>query len=117
MVAVIKHPAFPVTIVLEGNKGSLRAGLAAEVKFTQTNGGEDNYFILPITAVAHDTKGDFVFVLEASSDKQGVVNKKYIEIKEIVQQGVRVTGGLNDGDNVVTAGITVIRDGMTVKVE
>ncbi|MFK7795112.1 MAG: efflux RND transporter periplasmic adaptor subunit [Gammaproteobacteria bacterium] len=109
--------AFPVTIVLEGNNGSLRAGLAAEVEFTQTNGTGENYFILPITAVAHDATGDFAFVLEASGDKQGVVSKKYIEVKEIVQQGIRVTGGLNDGDDVVTAGITVIRDGMTVKIE
>lgn len=109
--------AYPVTVVLEGNNGSLRAGLAAEVKFTQTTGSEESYFILPITAVAHDDKGDFTFVLEAGADKQAVVNKKYIEVKEIVQQGIRVIGGLNDGDNVVTAGITVIRDGMTVKVE
>ena len=110
--------AFPVTVTLDGDHETLRAGLAAEVEFTQGNGSDENYFILPVTAVAHDERGDFAFVLEASEkDKQGVVRKKYVEVKEIVQQGVRVTSGLKDGDNVVTAGITVIRDGMTVKVE
>lgn len=110
--------AFPVTVVLDGSNETLRAGLAAEVEFTQSNGNEENYFILPVTAVAHDEQGDFAFVLTSSeNDKQAVVKKKYVEVKEIVQQGIRVTSGLNNGDSVVTAGVTVIRDGMTVKVE
>ena len=110
--------AFPVTVELDGDHESLRAGLAAEVEFTQSNGDDENYFILPVTAVAHDEQGDFAFILETGEkDKQGIVRKKYVEVKEIVQQGVRVTSGLEDGDNVVTAGVTVIRDGMTVRVE
>ena len=110
--------AFPVTITLDGDHEGLRAGLAAEVEFTQSNGNEENYFILPITAVAHDEQGDFAFVLTSSeNNSQATVKKTYVEVKEIVQQGVRVTSGLNNGDNVVTAGVTVIRDGMTVKVE
>ena len=110
--------AFPVTITLDGDHEGLRAGLAAEVEFTQSNGGEENYFILPVTAVAHDEQGDFAFVLTPGEDnKQAVVKKTYVEVKDIVQQGVRVSRGLNNGDNVVTAGVTVIRDGMAVKVE
>ncbi len=110
--------AFPVTITLDGNHEGLRAGLAAEVEFTQSNGAEENYFILPITAVAHDEKGDFAYVLNAGeSSEQATVKKTYVEVKEIVQQGVRVTSGLNNGDKIVTAGVTVIRDGMAVKVE
>ncbi|MDW3095538.1 MAG: efflux RND transporter periplasmic adaptor subunit [Gammaproteobacteria bacterium] len=110
--------AFPVTITLDGEHEGLRAGLAAEVEFTQSNGDEENYFILPVTAVAHDEQGDFTFILTpGDNDKQAIVKKTYVEVKEIVQQGVRVTSGLSNGDNVVTAGITVIRDGMTVKVE
>ncbi len=108
--------AFPVTIVLDAIEQSLRAGLAAEVEFTKTSDVEEKYFILPITSVAHDEKGDFAFVLElGDEDKRGIVRKKYIEVKEIVQQGVRVTSGLDDGDKIVTAGVTVIRDGMEVK--
>ncbi len=110
--------AFPVTITLDGDHESLRAGLAAEVEFTQSNGAQESYYILPITAVAHDEKGDFAFVLTpGDNDEQAIVKKAYLEVKEIVQQGVRVTSGLSDGDKVVTAGVTVIRDGMTVKVE
>lgn len=110
--------AFPVTITLDGDREGLRAGLAAEVEFTQGNGDEESYFILPVTAVAHDEQGDFTFVLTpGGNDQQAVVKKTYVEVKEIVQQGVRVTSGLKNGDSVVTAGVTVIRDGMTVKVE
>ena len=112
--------AFPVTITLDGDNAAMRAGLAAEVEFTQSNGNEESFFILPITAVAHDEQGDFAFVLkpdQSTDEKEGTVKKTYIEVKDIVQQGIRVSSGLNDGDKVVTAGVTVIRDGMAVKVE
>ena len=66
--------AFPVTITLDGNNEGLRAGLAAEVEFTQSNGNEENYFILPVTAVAHDEQGDFTYVLmQDENNKQDVV--------------------------------------------
>ena len=55
--------------------------------------------------------------MPGDKDEHAVVKKTYVEVKEIVQQGVRITSGLNNGDNVVTAGVTVIRDGMTVKIE
>ena len=110
--------AFPVTIVLDSLTESLRAGLAAEVEFTKASETEEKYFILPITAVAHDEQGDFAYVLELSAGNQkGLVRKKYIQVKEIVQQGVRVTNGLQDGDEIVTAGVTVIRDGLEVKLQ
>lgn len=109
--------AFPVTITLDGEHEGLRAGLASEVEFTQSNGQEEAFFILPVTAVAHDNQGDFAFLLMPGADKQGEVKKAYVEVKDIVQQGVRVTKGLSDGDKVVTAGVTVIRDGMKVKVD
>ena len=108
--------AFPVTIVLDGNNQSIRAGLAAEVEFTQSAENTERFFILPINAVSHDDKGDFTYVLKVSENlDEATVHKQYITIEEIVQQGVRVTDGLNNGDEIVTAGITVIRDGMTVK--
>lgn len=110
--------AFPVTITLDGEHEGLRAGLAAEVEFTQSNGNEESYFIVPVTAVAHDEQGDFAFVLTpGEDDKQAIVKKTYVDVKEIVQQGVRITSGLNNGDRIVTAGVTIIRDGMAVKVE
>lgn len=110
--------AFPVTITLDGEHENLRAGLAAEVEFTQNNNSEETFFLLPVTAVAHDDKGDFAFILKpAEQEKQALVTKTYLEVKDIVQQGIRVTEGLNNGDKVVTAGVTVIRDGMTVKVD
>jgi RND family efflux transporter MFP subunit len=107
--------AFPVTIVLDGNHPTLRAGLAAEVQFTKDNGTDKKFFILPVGAVAHDAQGEFIFVLTQShEDQQGIVHKQYIEVDEIVQKGVRVSAGLSEGEKVITAGITVIHDGMKV---
>lgn len=108
--------AFPVTIVLDGNHPTLRAGLAAEVQFTKDNGANKKFFILPVNAVAHDDQGEFIFVLKQGHEtQQGIVHKQYINVVEIVQKGVRVSDGLSEGEKVITAGITVIHDGMSVR--
>lgn len=107
--------AFPVTIVLDGNHPSLRAGLVAEVQFTKDSSANKKFFILPVNAVAHDAHGEFVFVLQKGNEnKQGIVHKKYIHVDEIVQKGMRVSEGLSEGEKIITAGITVIHDGMNV---
>lgn len=108
--------AFPVTIVLDGNHPSLRAGLAAEVEFTEVSPASEKFFILPVNAVAHDDQGEFVFILHpGKTNRQGIVRKKYIAVDEILQKGVRVSTGLTVGEKIITAGITVIRDGMSVQ--
>lgn len=110
--------SFPVTIVLDGNHPSLRAGMAAEVQFTKDSTLNKKFFILPVNAVAHDADGEFVFILQKGNEnKQGIVHKKYINVDEIVQKGVRVSEGLSEGEIIITAGVTVIRDGMSVLYE
>ena len=110
--------AFPVTITLDGEHEGLRAGLAAEVELPKAMVMKKVTLLSLSLRIAHDEQGDFAFVLTpGEDDKQAIVKKTYVDVKEIVQQGVRITSGLNNGDRIVTAGVTIIRDGMAVKVE
>ena len=71
--------------------------------------------VLPITAVIHDPSGTFVFIAEsAETGGEAVVRRRAVSLGELSQSGVEIVNGLHVGDRVVTAGISVIRDGQRV---
>jgi multidrug efflux pump subunit AcrA (membrane-fusion protein) len=96
----------------------LRSGLAADVTFqfdsAAANGGG---FVLPVTAVINDPNGTFVYVAEpAELPGQAVVDRRVVTLGELSQSGIEIVDGLELGDRVITAGISVIRDGQRVLV-
>ncbi|MGI9270322.1 MAG: efflux RND transporter periplasmic adaptor subunit [Woeseiaceae bacterium] len=104
--------AFPVVIKIEGSDPSLRSGLAADVTFQfSSDTASDDVVILPIGVVVNELSGTFVFVAEPT--EQGgvaIVRKRPVGLGELSQQGIEVVSGLQPGDRVITAGISVIRD-------
>ena len=107
---------FPVVVkLLDSNAGSgLRAGLAAEVTFSFASNDGANTHLLPLSAVIKGSDGTFVFVAEPQQDKRAVVRRKVVQLGELTENGVQVLQGLERGDRVITAGISVIRDGQQV---
>ena len=110
--------AFPVVIDILGSHPSLRSGLAADVTFqfdsaASRNGG----VLLPVSAVVKDPSGAFVFVMESAETKgEALVRRRDVTLGELSQSGIEVVEGLAVGDRVITAGISVIRDGQRVLV-
>ena len=108
---------FPVVVkVLESDSYSeLRAGLAAEVTFAFASNGGSNTHLLPLSAVIKGSDGTFVFVAQqADSSKTAMVKRKAIVLGELTESGMQVLQGLERGDLVITAGVSVIRDGQQV---
>ena len=105
---------FPVVIrILDASPG-LRSGLAADVTFLFDAGGAEGTYILPVSAVINGTDGTFVFVAEPGDDGRATVVKRAVKLGELTQMGIEVVDGVSIGDRVITAGITVIRDGQHV---
>ena len=105
---------FPVVIrILDASPG-LRSGLAADVTFHFDAGDTAGIFILPVSAVINGTDGTFVFIAEPSNDDQAIVQRRPVVLGELTQMGIEVVDGVNIGDRVITAGISVIRDGQRV---
>ena len=105
---------FPVVVALEENDSNLLPGLAAQVAFEFDRGG-DAIQILPLSAIVNRAGGTFVFVAEAEGS-EATLRLQAIEVAELTEQGIEVVSGLNPGDLVVTAGVSVIRDGLRVKI-
>lgn len=108
--------AFPVVIQIEGSHPSLRSGLAASVTF-QFDAAEDGNggIVLPVTAVVNDPGGTFVFTAApAEVEGEAIVRRRDVSLGELTQSGIEIVDGLQLGDRVIVAGISVIRDGQRV---
>ena len=112
---------FPVVVKVLSPSAELRAGLAAEVTFAfATNSGEQAH-LLPLSAIVKGSDNTFVFIAEkvfvaekGDGDKTATVKRKVVTLGELTENGVQVLQGLERGDRVITAGVSVIREGQRV---
>jgi multidrug efflux system membrane fusion protein len=105
---------FPVTIAIDAAHPDLRAGLAAEVSFSIDRGTEAT-FILPLASVLNDSRGQFVYLAIPDGESEAVLERRMVELGELTTEGVEILAGIDVGDRVVTAGATVVRDGLRVR--
>ena len=108
--------AFPIVIKIEGSHPSLRSGLAADVTFQFDSASDQgSSVVLPVTAVINDPNGTFVFIVTpAEVNGEALVGRRAVALGELSQSGIEVVDGLEVGDRVITAGISVIREGQRV---
>ncbi|MCP5117017.1 MAG: efflux RND transporter periplasmic adaptor subunit, partial [bacterium] len=60
-------------------------------------------------------QGRYVFTIERTGDALGTVHRQPVSVGELVSEGLEIVEGLEDGDLVVTAGVTQIAEGRQVK--
>jgi len=110
------NTTFPVTVRLDNPDPSVRSGMAAEVFFDFVSESRTARYLVPSVAVGEDAEGRFVFVVEPGAETGlATVHRRPVKIGAITNEGIEVSHGLQDGDFVVTAGVTKIVDGQTVK--
>lgn len=110
---------FPVTVRLNEQSAQLRSGLAAEVtfEFSADSALQSERILVPPVAVAEDSAGRYVYVLETEPDsKQGIVRRREVTVGQLSAGGLEIVSGLHSGERLVTAGVTVIYDGLPVLV-
>lgn len=110
---------FPVTVRLTRREDGIRPGMAAEVaaKFVSTD--KRDRFLVPLSSVGEDDAGRYAYVAEAQKDDPNLatIKRHQVEVGELTQEGLEVFSGLEDGDLVVTAGLSHLTDGMTAKLQ
>ncbi len=112
---VASGAAFPVTVLMDAADAA-RPGLAAQVEFSFQR--EDSVTFLPAASVAEDEKGRFVYKL-VDGDEAGIglIRRAPVEVGSLTSHGLEIISGVSSGDRVVTAGVSVIRDGMKVRIQ
>ena len=106
---------FQVTVLLEQGHQDCRPGMAAEVSFSFGDGNTREHTYVPAVAVGEDRQGKYVYVVLPSDDMQATVQRREVTVGDLSADGLEILAGLEDGDIVVTAGVSRIIDGQRVR--
>jgi len=106
---------FPVAVVLDSSDDMVRPGMAAEVAFRFETAGTQERLIVPPVAVGEDHQGRFAFVVEELAEGFGVARRREVRVGDLTSEGLEILSGLQEGELVITAGISRIKDGQKVK--
>ncbi len=110
-----KSSTYPVSIVLKNPSKEIRPGMAADVSFNFKSDGNKACIVVPTNTIAEDQHGRYVFTVAKTKKGLGVVKKKSVTIGELTMDGIEILEGLEDNELIITAGISKLFDGMTVK--
>ena len=102
---------YAVRVAVDGPPKGMRLGMTATVAM-RIDEKEAAAMVVPVTALAEDGGNPIVFVVDPVGKS---VRKTPVEIARVTSDGVQVSGGLQSGDMVVTAGVQFLRDGMRVR--
>ncbi|GEA13539.1 efflux RND transporter periplasmic adaptor subunit [Alteromonas sp. KUL49] len=93
-------------------------GMSARVRVMNSN-TEQNVarFYVPEHAVLQDSKGNYVYTVSSSGEGIGTISRQDVVIGNITAWGIEVYSGIEDGQHLVTAGMSKVQGGMTVKFE
>jgi RND family efflux transporter MFP subunit len=106
---------FPVTVRLESAREGVRPGMAAEVSFRFETAGTQERMIVPAVAVGEDRLGRFVFTIELAGEGLGVARRRPVQVGELTSEGLEILDGVEEGDLVITAGVSRIAEGQKVR--
>lgn len=100
----------------ENGDGPLRSGIFVRVEVVLPE--EAEVLVIPATALLYAPYGNSVFVIEASEGAEGaaVVRQRFVRTGERRGDFVSVLEGLESGDEVVSAGVFKLSNGMGVVV-
>jgi len=107
---------FPVTVQLDEADADYRPGMAAEVAFRSAQQGP-SVILVPTAAVAEDRQGRFVYVVASQPGRSdtAVVRRRAVRVGDLAGDHLEIRDGLADGERVVTAGVSRLVEGQTVR--
>ncbi len=88
---------------------AVRLGMSATLSLTE--GESERAARLPLTTVFNHTRGPSVWVV----NKAGKLTARNVIITRYEGQNVLITGGLSDGENVVTLGVEKLDEGLVAR--
>ncbi|MEM7412867.1 MAG: efflux RND transporter periplasmic adaptor subunit [Myxococcota bacterium] len=117
---------YPVTVQIDADWAQIRPGMSADVAFSFAL-DEQDAVILPVGAVGRDRSGHYVFVVEPEAEAEtqtetarlerfGTTRKRYVEVAEIVDEGIALRDGVRGGERIVIAGVPRVQDGLRVRI-
>jgi membrane fusion protein, multidrug efflux system len=104
---------YPIVIVLDDYDRAVRPSMAAGVTFAFAS-QQSSAHVIPASAVINDERGVFVFLADPAANDTATIRRQAVETGELTAKGIEIIAGLKEGDRVVTAGTSIIREQQTV---
>ena len=106
--------SFRLRATLQNPEHKLRPGMFAEVRVLMDEAQQ--VLTIPETAVSYNPYGDFVFVVQSAEGKT-TVQRRQIATGQVRDGRIAVTDGLEEGEQVVSAGQIKLRNGQEVTLD
>lgn len=100
---------FPLVIELVEPDPTVRPGMAAEVTFAFVN-QQTGLHVIPTAAVINDERGVFVYLAVPGDGNTAEIRRRSVQTGDLLENGIEIVDGLSEGDKVVTAGTSFIRE-------
>lgn len=99
---------FPVEVELENSDNRYRPEMIVDLRVQRTT--IENAIVIPRTAIVRDEGREYVFIAVEDSDEK---EAELVEVRTGFASGalIQIVEGLNDGDEVVTAGMSTLSSG------
>ena len=104
-----------VTARLNDSDPQLRPGMAAELMLAGQFDVSADHVWVPMVAVGEEDKQRFVLIYQPVDELTGTVKRINVETDQLALDLIEITEGLQEGQHVITAGLSQIQDGLTVK--
>lgn len=103
--------SYPLVIRWENRCERIRSGMSAAVRITPRNDSEG--IIVPSSAIRRDSEGSYVFVV-TGDPRGGVAERRGVVMGDRLGDRVLVLQGLQEGEVVLTSGLSTLRTGQAV---
>lgn len=108
---------FPVAVSVDDVGADVRSGMTADITIAFVDAGQADRFVVPAHAVVADRAGQFVFVVEETAGQRTLVRRRSVTAGQLSVGGLEVVRGLSEGEIIVTAGVSRLREGDEVRFE
>ena len=106
---------YPVTLIMDQPDGAtILPGMAGKASGDGSAGDQGASLSVPVAATftPDDGAGTFVWVVDPSTKQ---VTRRPVTTGEVTEFGITVSDGLEDGEWVVTAGVSYLKDDQEVR--
>lgn len=112
--------AYEVTLTMQApTDHTILPGMTASVTAEEllTTESKNNQFYLPVKTVLKDSKGHYVYLVVKEENGVGKIQRQSVVIGEITPLGLEIFSGVKQGDEVISAGMSKVSNGLTVKIQ
>ena len=110
----LEQLSYRVKLKIFNQTTELKDGMSASANF-EINKNEKDTMLIPINSIIKEGGRSIVYTIIKRNNNYGIIKKNFVETGELNGNSVVIKSGLNDGDYLVTRGVSEMQEGQRVK--